>query len=110
MATSKFWNSQGRDRTSILKDLEANHQRDTDWHGGKTWSLVYHASDEHTEFLKKAYSTYFHQNALNPNAFPSLKAYEADVLAACTELFNGSDAAGTMTSGGSESIMMALKT
>lgn len=110
MATSQIWQKKGKDRDSILKTLEEHHQRDTDWHSGKTWSLVYHASDEHTEFLKKAYSIYFHQNALNPNAFPSLKSYEADIIAACAELFQGSEAAGTMTSGGSESIMMAVKT
>lgn len=103
--------AKGRSRAEILKDLEASHSRDTDWHGGKTWGLVYHAGDEHTDFLKEAYGTYFHQNALNPNAFPSLKKYEAEVISISCNLLGGNEkACGTMTSGGSESIMMAVKT
>ncbi len=101
----------GESREEILKQLQKLHDQDTAWHEGKTWSLVYHAGDEHTDFLKKAYSIYFHQNALNPGAFPSLQKYEAEILSMTSDLFHGgSEAAGTMTSGGSESIMMAVKT
>src|SRR5690606_20541588 len=72
---------------------------------------VYHASDEHTEFLKRAYSIYFHQNGLNPSAFPSLRNMEAEVVSIAANLLGGgANAAGTMTSGGTESIMMAIKT
>lgn len=101
----------GQSRDQLLKTLQAHHDRDTQWREGKTWSLVYHASDEHTEFLKKAYSIYFHQNGLNPGAFPSLQKYEAEVISMAANLLGGGEnAAGTMTSGGSESIMMAVKT
>lgn len=102
----------GTPREQILKALESYHDLDTRWHDGKTWSLVYHASDEHTEFLKKAYSIYFHQNGLNPSAFPSLKKYEAEVVSIAADLLGGGDpgVCGTMTSGGTESILMATKT
>jgi sphinganine-1-phosphate aldolase len=101
----------GTPREQILKQLQAGHDRDTNWHEGRTFSLVYHASDEHTEFLKKAYSIYFHQNGLNPSAFPSLQKMEAEVVSMAANLLGGgTDAAGTMTSGGTESIMMAIKT
>lgn len=98
-------------REKILEALRKHHDQDSNWHDGRTWSLVYHAGDEHTDFLKEAYSIYFHQNGLNPGAFPSLKKYEAEVLAVSADLFGGgTEAAGTMTSGGSESLMMAVKT
>jgi sphinganine-1-phosphate aldolase len=101
----------GTPREAILKLLQASHDRDTNWHDGRTFSLVYHASDEHTEFLKKAYSIYFHQNGLNPSAFPSLQKMEAEVVSMAANLLGGGeDAAGTMTSGGTESILMAVKT
>jgi sphinganine-1-phosphate aldolase len=104
-------NLKSRPREEVLKDLEAMHAKDCDWRAGKTFSLVYHAGDEQTEFLKKAYSTYFHQNGLNPGAFPSLKKYESEVVSTACHLLGGADhACGTMTSGGSESIMMAIKT
>lgn len=105
-------NKNGRPYGDVLKELQKNHDQDFNWKDGKTFSLVYHAGDEHTEFLKQAYATYFHQNGLNPGAFPSLKKYEAEVIKTASNLLGGgpgSDVCGTMTSGGSESIMMAVK-
>ncbi len=100
----------GKPRAEILKILKASHDRDTNWHEGRTFSLVYHAGDEHTEFLKQAYSVYFHQNGLNPSAFPSLRSMEAEVVSIAANLLGGGpNAAGTMTSGGTESILMAIK-
>ncbi len=101
----------GTTREQVLKQLEEIHKVDTRWQDGRAFSLVYHAGDEHTEFLKKVYTMYFHENGLNPGAFPSLKKYESEVISIAANLFNGGEhAAGTMTSGGSESIMMAVKT
>lgn len=100
----------GTPRDVLLGKLQSYHDRDTNWHDGRTFSLVYHASDEHTEFLKKAYSIYFHQNGLNPSAFPSLRQLEAEAVSMAANLLGGgADAAGTMTSGGTESILMAVK-
>ena len=101
----------GTPRDTVLKTLEELRSGDSKWQEGRTFSLVYHESDEHTEFLKKAYSTYFHENGLNPGAFPSIKKYESEVVSIAANLLGGGkSAAGSMTSGGSESIMMALKT
>ena len=101
----------GTSRDAVLKQLEELHRADTRWHDGRVFSLVYHASEEQTEFLKKVYTMYFHENGLNPGAFPSLKKFEAEVISIAANLFHGGEhAAGTMTSGGSESIMMSVKT
>lgn len=91
-----------------MRDLRAG---DADWRAGQTWSLVYHAGDDHSEFLKEAHGTFFSENALNPIAFPSLRRFEAEVVRMTATMLNGNDTvAGTMTSGGSESILMAVKT
>ena len=95
----------------ILEHMRDLRTEDADWHSGQTWSLVYHAGDEHSAFLKEAHGTFFSENALNPIAFPSLRRFEAEVVRMTATMLNGdSNVAGTMTSGGSESILMAVKT
>ncbi len=95
----------------LLKELEKAEEGDIKWRDGQVWSLVYHASDEHTEFLKKANAMYFSKNALSPMAFPSLQKFETEVVAMTIDMLNGDrKAVGSMTSGGTESILMAVKT
>lgn len=65
----------------------------------------------HEAFLRSVYSQFAHGNALNPTAFPSLLEMENDVVAMTAAMLNGdTDVAGSMTSGGTESILMAMKT
>jgi glutamate/tyrosine decarboxylase-like PLP-dependent enzyme len=86
-------------------------EKDAQWRAGRTWSLVYFAGEQVTEVLKNAYTAFFSENALNPSAFPSLKRLEAEVIAMTTGLLGGDGAAvGNMTSGGTESLLMAVKT
>lgn len=96
---------------SVLDRMKALRERDVRWQEGKTWSLVYHAGDEVTELLKQAYTLFFSENALNPMAFPSLKELEAEVVSMTASLLGGDEeVAGNMTSGGTESLLMAVKT
>ncbi|MBL9007495.1 MAG: aspartate aminotransferase family protein [Myxococcales bacterium] len=102
---------QGLDRDAILAELHALREKDVRWHDGRTFSLVYHVSDDHTELLRQAHAVFFSENALNPGAFGSLRQLETQVIAmACDLLGGGPDAVGSMTSGGTESILMAVKT
>jgi len=101
----------GVDRELLLKRLSTLSVDDTDWKNGKCFSLVYHASDEHTAFLKAASNAFFCENGLNPMAFQSLKRMEHEVVRMAASLMNGdSNVVGTMTSGGTESLLMAMKT
>jgi sphinganine-1-phosphate aldolase len=103
--------SQGTPSEIVLERMKKLRERDANWRAGKTWSLVYHAGDEVTELLKEAYTMFFSENGLNPMAFPSLRTFEAEVLAMTAGLLGGdADTAGNMTSGGTESILMAVKT
>ncbi len=84
---------------------------DAQWQKGRTFSYVYFAGDEILDTVKAAYHLYFSENALNPSAFPSLRKLETEVIAMCASLFHGDElTTGTMTSGGTESILMAVKT
>jgi glutamate/tyrosine decarboxylase-like PLP-dependent enzyme len=67
--------------------------------------------EEHTKFLQEAYELYFSENALNPTAFKSLKNMEHEVVRMAVDLLHGDgEAVGTMTSGGTESCLLAVKT
>lgn len=101
----------GVGRDQVFNQLQELHQGDAKWRDGRVFSLVYHFTDEHTEFLKKVYTLYFHENGLNPGAFPSIRKFEAEVVSMAANLLGSTGSvAGAMTSGGSESIMMAVKT
>ena len=100
-----------RSGEEVLDTMRRIKAHDAKWHEGKTWSLVFHAGDEVTTLLREAYSLFFSENGLNPMAFPSLKKFEAEVVAMTADLLGGDNlTVGNMTSGGTESILLAVKT
>jgi len=100
----------GRDHKAILEEMSGMSSQDADWKSGRTWSMVYYAGKAHHDFLKRAHNLYFAENALNPMAFQSLKRMEAEVVQMTATMLHGPETAvGTMTSGGTESILMAVK-
>jgi glutamate/tyrosine decarboxylase-like PLP-dependent enzyme len=100
----------GRDHDDLLAAMEGLRRGDADWKDGRTWSLVYYAGEEHHALLKRAHHLFFTENALNPMAFKSLKRMEAEVVQMTASMLHGGpDACGTMTTGGTESILMAVK-
>lgn len=103
--------TKGTPRDALLAALDDARAHDADWRRARTWSLVYKARDDVLEVAKEAYLRFFSENALNPMAFPSLRRFENEVLSMAAGLFHAPDgAAGAMTSGGSESLLMAVKT
>ncbi len=90
-----------------LEDLRVN---DVAWREGRAFSLAYHAGAEAISVAEEAYRRFSGENALSTNAFPSLRQIQADVVAmAGSWLGATSESAGFMTSGGTESILMAVK-
>ena len=85
---------------------------DARWRDLRTAVFVFHAGDDVLEVAKSAYAMYQSENGLGAgSAFPSLARMEADVVSIGLDLLNAPDGAcGDMTSGGSESIFLALKT
>jgi sphinganine-1-phosphate aldolase len=103
--------TQGIDRNALLRHLKASRGHDTEWKNGRAFCLVYHPGDERAALIQEAYNMFFSENALNPSAFPSLRRFESEVVAMSASLFNGGDSIeGTMSSGGTESILLAVKT
>ena len=90
-----------------LEDLRVN---DVAWREGRAFSLAYHAGAEAISVAEEAYRRFSGENALSTDAFPSLRQIQSDVVAmAGSWLGATSDSAGFMTSGGTESILMAVK-
>ncbi len=100
----------GKPHDELLAEMRALQDGDADWHSGRIWSLVYFAGDDVAEVLKEAYTTFLYTNGLSVAAFRSLQKLESEVIAMTAELLGGSEAVGNMTSGGTESILMAIKT
>lgn len=102
---------QGAPGDDILAQLEAFKEKDPKFKDGRVWSLVYYINEEHSGFLKEAYHRFSSENGLNPGAFKSLKKMESEVISATADILNGTDeVCGVVTSGGTESCLMAVKT
>ena len=102
---------EGIPRAELLKIMKEATEGDANWKDGKMWGLVNRASDEHTDLLKEVFTMFFSENALSPFAFPSLKKFESEVVSMTIDLLGGNRrACGSMTSGGTESVLLAVKT
>lgn len=102
--------SEGRNQHEVFQELKDKKKNDLNWQHGRAFSYIYYADPELLQNLKKAYELYFSENALNPSAFPSLRNMEAEVVEMCLDLFQAKhEGVGLMTSGGTESILMAIK-
>src|SRR4051794_39066819 len=99
----------GESKDDILEALRAKRTRDARWREGRTFGLVFDGGDAVHEVAEEVALEFLHDNALNPAAFPSLAEIEREVVGMCAELFHGDTAAGFLTSGGTESILMAVK-
>jgi sphinganine-1-phosphate aldolase len=102
---------QGLSKEEILNTLQGFKVRDMDWKAGKVWCYVYNPGEDPAAVMREAYLAYLNENGLDPSVFPSLLKVETDVVRAVINLLRGdSNAVGHLTSGGTESIMLAVKT
>ncbi|KAJ6521913.1 pyridoxal phosphate-dependent transferase [Mycena vulgaris] len=96
----------------ILAEMEKmdNEMKSTNWIDGKLSGAVYHGGADMQGVIVAAYEKYCVSNPLHPDVFPAVRKMEAEIVAMTLQLFNNPDGAGTMTSGGTESIIMSVKT
>lgn len=111
MSESISFPKKGSSSEEIFSQMEGFKTQDIDWKHGRAFSLVYHVNDEHYDFVKKAHNMFFSENGLNPMAFKSLRKFEHESVRMCADLFHGDkNTVGVLTSGGTESLIMAIKT
>jgi len=100
-----------RSSEELLSEMKSFQANDLKWREGKNGSFVYFAGDDVLNTVSSAYTQYFLTNGLSPLSFPSIKKMEAEVISMTANLLNGDEnVVGNMTSGGTESIFMSLKT
>ena len=108
--------SMGLPRNEVMQRLIAMKQDDQDWRGGRVFSLVYSAGDDVHELLSDALALYSAENGLNVLAFPSIGTMQHDIVCNTATLLGADDPAsggaveGYLTSGGTESLLQAVKT
>ena len=102
--------AKGLSKEEVFATLERFKSRDWDWKSGRVWAYVYDPGDEAREVIHRAYTMFLTENALDPTVFPSLLRMEREVVRAVAELLRGGpDVVGNMTTGGTESNMLAVK-
>ncbi len=102
---------QGRSWSEIEPEMMQRGSGDAKWRDGRTAVYVFNAGEEIAAIQKEAYAAYMSENGLGPLAFPSLAQMEKDVISMGLGLLQGPDGStGAMTSGGTDSITMAIKT
>jgi len=101
----------GRDWTDVKADMIERGANDAKWRDGRTAVYVFNAGEEIAAIQKEAYAAFMSENGLGPLAFPSLAQMEKDVVSMGLGLLHGPEGStGAMTSGGTDSITMAMKT
>jgi glutamate/tyrosine decarboxylase-like PLP-dependent enzyme len=100
----------GWSATDVFDSLEVMRARDVRWREGRAFSLAYNAGPDALAVAEEAYRRFSGENALSTDAFPSLKQIQAEVVAMAGVWLGATpNSAGFMTSGGTESILMAVK-
>jgi glutamate/tyrosine decarboxylase-like PLP-dependent enzyme len=95
----------------VFAEMESARRNDVDWRHGRVGLYVHFGGDDVLEVAKEASRRFFSENALGPKAFPSLKKFEDEIVAWTADLLHGgSNATGVVSSGGTESIFLAVKT
>lgn len=99
----------GRPVTDIIADLAAVASSDAPWDRGHAFSYVFDGPDT-TALADAAYHHFAGANGLDPTAFPSFVRFERDLVAFARDLLGGGPGmVGHVTSGGTESIILACK-
>jgi sphinganine-1-phosphate aldolase len=100
----------GMPKKDIFKEFKAMKSGDAVWQSGRMFGLIYEAGAEVETLVKAAQAEFTIANGLNPMAFPSLVRMENEVVSMVISLTGGdAETAGSVTTGGTESIFMALK-
>lgn len=109
---------EGLSQDTLLEQLKRFAEKEAPmWREGRVSGGVYHGAQAHLDFLNAVYALYSQANPLHADVWPSVARFEADIVNYTAKLMGG-DArhaddeqaiVGTLSSGGTESIMLAMK-
>lgn len=103
--------------SSVAVKMQANLRKKNDYdspfHASKMTGTVYLTDVEQRELCNFIYCDFAHTNPLHSDAFPSVARMEQEVVSMVGALLNGGtvndEVCGTITSGGTESILTAIR-
>ncbi len=112
---------EGRDRDDILAEMEEMRSlEDAGWKEGHASGCVYHGADDHVEFLNKVYAINSQSNPLHADLWPSVMKCESEIVSMTANMLGAAQSGaepgtpeeicGVVSSGGTESILLAMKT
>jgi len=102
--------AQGTSPERVLAELEQAAVDDVDWRHGRVLTGLYTPDATAYGLAVEAYTRFLAQNALYVNFYPSLARLEHDIVRSVADLLRGDGAVvGNVTSGGTESILLAVK-
>ncbi len=99
--------------TGLVERLASAEDRA--WRDGYASGAVYHGDPGHVAFLSQVYTAQSQSNPLHPDLWPSATKFEAEIVAMTAAMLGAGHAAseapvaGTVSSGGTESILLAMK-
>jgi sphinganine-1-phosphate aldolase len=107
------------EREAILTEMERMKlYEDERWRDGYASGAVYHGDRAHVDFLNQVYALHSQSNPLHADLFPSIVKFEAEIVLMTAQMLGGSQSedlgaereiCGTVSSGGTESILLAMK-
>lgn len=101
----------------VIERLKFEKSKDVQWQGRCSGTVYIGGSESegHFSLINEAYSMFSHTNPLHLSVFPSIARFESEVVAMTASMFgsrekaSGGQVCGNMTSGGTESIILAVK-
>ena len=111
----------GREASVIIKEMQAlSDLEQSKWEDGYASGAVYHGDAEHIHFLNQVYMMNSQSNPLHTDLWPSSAKYESEIVSMTARMLGAdateagsdtdSDICGVVSSGGTESILLAVKT
>lgn len=110
MGVSRSFPEKGLPAADVQDRIKRYREGGADWHGGRVPIFVFHADDEVLSVSKDAFIAFFSENAQGLAAFPAVGEMQDEVTAAALALLNApEDGDAILTSGGTESIFIAVQ-
>ena len=111
----------GREASAIIEEMQAlSDLEQSKWKDGYASGAVYHGDAAHIDFLNQVYTLNSQSNPLHTDLWPSSAKYESEIVSMTARMLGAGlhmgaadpdrEICGVVTSGGTESILLAMKT
>jgi sphinganine-1-phosphate aldolase len=103
---------EGMKMNDVIQELDRySKMGKVDWNSGRVSGAIYHGGKDIVRLSTDAFNKFTVSNPLHPEIFAGVRKMEAEIVSMVLRMYHaGEDAGGSVTAGGSESIMMAIKT